>query len=120
MAVGPIHAIGRIQPVQGIVVGYFFPELGEVAVEYIGHPVKAGAHIEGEAILDELSGATAGCGIFLEQGNAMACFCQKGCGGQAGETAADYDQVLGGGQGGFFSDGRSALSGVCGRSECGF
>ena len=93
--------------------------MSEVAVEYIGHPVKAGAHVEGVSVFNELSGATTGRGIFFEQGNAMSGLCEKGCGGQAGETAADYDQILGGGQGECFSDGRSALSGVCGRSECG-
>ena len=50
VAVGPVHAIGRIEPMELIIVGYFFSELGEVAVEYVGHPVEAGAHVEGESV----------------------------------------------------------------------
>jgi hypothetical protein len=47
----------------------------------------------------------------------MSGFSQEGGSRQAGEAAADNDQIFGS-QGAMFSDGRSALSGVYGRSEC--
>src|SRR5262249_23428626 len=65
-AVGPVNAVGRIKPLQLIILLYSFIKLPEISLEYIRHPVKAWAPVEAKTIFFQLAGAATRGGMFLD------------------------------------------------------
>jgi hypothetical protein len=75
-------------------IGGGFTELPEVFFKDIGHPVPAGTHIEGKALLLEIAGPAAGPVVFFQHQHLEALLCQAGGSGNAGKTGAKHHYFL--------------------------
>ena len=67
-------------------------EAGKKLLEYVGHPVPAGTHVEHKALGFELARAAARHRILLQQSDREARFGQVAGGGQSRESRPDYDR----------------------------
>ena len=68
-ALGEFHPVGGVEAHEVVQLVHRPSELGEVAVEDIGHPIPARAHVESESLGVETAGASPGLSVALENGH---------------------------------------------------
>ena len=97
-ALGEFHPVGGVEAHEVIQLVHRPAELGEVAVEDIGHPIPAWTHVESESLGVESAGTSSGLSVALEDGHVQApagegCRC-----GEAGKAGSDDGDIEGGGR----------------------
>ena len=115
-ALGKFHPVGRVETNQLVQLVHRPAELGEVAVEHVGHPVPARAHVESEPLGVESARASSGLSVAFEDGHVQAPAGEGGRRSEAGKAGSDDGDIEGGGGvTGHGHDNKQAQAGSCSR-----